>query len=40
MNALSARTSAIVLGAGTLFLTTASEALMPVAPLKTEIAVT
>ena len=40
MNTLSARTSALVLGAGGLFLATASEAQMPVAPLKSEIAFT
>jgi hypothetical protein len=40
MNTLSARTSAIVLGAGALVLATASEAQMPVAPLKSKIAVT
>ena len=40
MNTLSARTSALVLGAGGLFLATASEAQMPVAPLKSEMAFT
>jgi hypothetical protein len=42
MNALSARTSVIgfILGAGALFLATASAAQMRVAPLKSEIAVT
>jgi hypothetical protein len=39
MNTLSARTSAIVLGADALPLATASEAQMPVAPSKREIAV-
>ena len=39
MNTLFARTSAIVLCAGALFLATASEAQMPVAPLKNKIAV-
>ncbi len=34
MNTLAARTSALVLGAGGLFLATASEAEMSVAPLK------
>ena len=40
MNTLSARTSAIVLGAGALLLATASEARMPAAPLKSEIGIT
>jgi hypothetical protein len=40
MNTLSARTSVIVLGAGALFLATASEAQMPLAPVKSEIAFT
>jgi hypothetical protein len=42
MNALSARASAIgfVLGPVALFLATASEAQMPIAPLKSEMAVT
>jgi hypothetical protein len=40
MNTLSARTSAIVLGACTLFLATASEAQMSVAPLRSKVEVT
>jgi hypothetical protein len=40
MNTLSARTSAIILGAGALLLATASEAQMLVAPLKSEIGIT
>jgi hypothetical protein len=40
MNTFSARTSVIFLGAGALLLTTASEAQMPIVPLKSEISVT
>jgi hypothetical protein len=40
MNTLSAGTSVIVFGAGALFLATASEAQMPLAPVKSEIAFT
>jgi hypothetical protein len=40
MNTLSAPTSAIVLGAAMLILATASEAQMPVAPLRSKVEVT